>query len=302
MRIHTKQFAVASAAILTAAAFAYQAAISSLYSDGKIVSSNLKQVDGTLYVPVKDVATFLGGTLNVTADRADIQTPAGAAATATSGGLAQAIVQEVAPPIAEPANPMATTAVVPPPVPTQLSGSMNQDIEFDGFSYRVTSIEYRDRDYKDQFDQRGTKLHPQWKTDRLAIVHITVKNIGTNPGTPTIPGTVDFSIFDGQKVAYPTTAVDIRQAPAVMGGDIEGDEMDYGTPLSFIAPGGELSYAVVGSLPKGNSVTMLRFHLSPPSFPDMQPTPPPQAAATPPNPNQPAEFNPSGADVTVNVG
>lgn len=319
MKTRIKQFAVASTALLAAAAFAYQATATMLYKDGLIVSSNLKLMNGTLYVPVRDVATFLGGTLNVSGDRADIQTPAGTPS--TTAGLAQTIEQEVAPSIAMPASAIATGVPSPPPAPTELTASLNQDVTFEGFAYRVTDIQYRNGDYKDQFDQRGTKLHSQWKADKLAIVSITVRNVGSLPGSPTIPGVSGFSIFDAQKVGYPTTAIDIQQAPAVLGGDFYDDTTSYATPLSFLAPGGKLSYAVIGSLPKSGSVTMVRFHLDPPSFPDVQPTPQPALVTTAPppsvlptqphaaepavqnpaGPSLPSDFNPSGADVTINI-
>jgi hypothetical protein len=288
MNKNFRKIAVVTVASLAAVALAYQASVTTLYQDGKIVSSNLKTVDGQLYVPVKDLVTYLGGTLKTSDDRADITTTAGQSA--TTGGEPQAIAPDLTQPIAQPASPMATVnAPPPPPPPTQLNAAINGDIAFGDYVYRVTSVESQPNQYRQQFDQRGMRLHPQWKADKLVIVYLTAKNNGSEASSLAIPGGSDFTVFDEREIGYPATDMDIPQTPQVVGSDMFDYDADMSSPVSILGPGGKVSFAVIGSIPKGSTAKSIRFHLSAPAGTAMANAP----ASSP---------NPSGADVTVSLG
>jgi hypothetical protein len=273
MNKNFRKIAVVTVASLAAVALAYQASVTTLYQDGKIVSSNLKTVDGQLYVPVKDLVTYLGGTLKTSDDRADITTTAGQSA--TTGGEPQAIAPDLTQPIAQPASPMATVnAPPPPPPPTQLNAAINGDIAFGDYVYRVTSVESQPNQYRQQFDQRGMRLHPQWKADKLVIVYLTAKNNGSEASSLAIPGGSDFTVFDEREIGYPA---------------MFDYDADMSSPVSILGPGGKVSFAVIGSIPKGSTAKSIRFHLSAPAGTAMANAP----ASSP---------NPSGADVTVSLG
>jgi hypothetical protein len=278
MNRYRKHFAVASVAALATVAFAYQAAVTTLYQDGKLVSSNVKTIDGQLYVPVTDLVSYVGGTIQQSTARADITS------STNSNGLPLRLDSSGNPLSTSPIGTMADITAPPPAPAVTIQSHLNDDVVVGDFAYRVTGIKSEDRTYREQFDQRGQKLHPGWSTDKLEIFFITVTNRGTQAGTPFLPGSSDFTIFDDQKVGYTSNNLDIRQASVVQGDDLASTSYSD-SPVSIIGPGGSLSYAVIGSIPKESHPTMVEFHIAPMT-----------GMATGPN-----AANVSGADVTITL-
>jgi hypothetical protein len=189
----------------------------------------------------------------------------------TSGPLNPATPtwSSLTPMIPSPGSPVtaATANLFPsaPAAPTAYTATVGQSTAINDFSYSVDSIQDVGNKYKLAYDQRGTTLHPTFKTDSLVVVNMTVTNTGSQPISPVVPGMADFTVFDSSKVGYPAGYVDIRQSTDLVngGGDSTYDiAPSVGGSDVVLAPGGKVRFAVIASIPAGKRVGMVTIHLT----------------------------------------
>ena len=273
--------------------------VTELTNNGQVVSRHVTLVNGQLMVPIRDVATYFGYKLSVSNGTAQLrQNPS--ALDQGNSGLAQPLVPSPATGVPgnglTPVSPLTTSDGLTPPVspmingqtaPTALTGvgqyaqqglfpttqptqpvtlteTLGSAAGFGGFDYKVDSIDEAGNRYKTVYDQRGETFHPSWRDDKLVVINMTVSNTGQQAAYPPLPGSYAATVFDDQKIGYPATYFDVRQAA-------QPDNNNYGSqwdiaPIQtdqnlLLAPGGKIRYAMIASVPKDRTVTQVLFDL-----------------------------------------
>lgn len=242
MRNYRKASFVVAAVAVVAAVWAVQDA-PILVMEGKTVSSNLRQADGTLMVPVKDLATAFGYEVRESTGRIELvrTNPLGGF---TSGGAAAMTFSDFTP------RPKAT-----------LNARTGEDATYGGFTHRLVSVAYPGREYRQEFDSRRQKLKAPYGEEQLVVLRMSVTNQGTQAAYAPTPTSFGASVFDESKVGYPITGVDVRQASGVQ----MNDSFYASSPASMgsvlIAPGGSVEYALIASIPKASKVNQVVLNL-----------------------------------------
>ncbi len=239
---------------LATAAVAWQRSVNQLQQDGKTISTNLRVVDGSLMVPVKDVAAYLGGDLKVENGTATISTtrnpdlPSGAPAQPLPAGALGSFSGTTQPVFAEPK----------PVKPKEIAGTKGQDANVDGFAFRVVSVEEIAKGgYQTQLDPRHRKVSPVLSDDRLVVVRMRLENVSTETRRPALPGGGDLSLFDEKGVGVPVLAFDARP---IGNADLafESDNSVFDTiDAPLLAPKGAFEFSAVFGLPKSSVVKRL---------------------------------------------
>lgn len=260
MRNHRRSFVVLAVFAVAAAVWAVQDA-PILVVDGKTVSSNLKQTDGTLMVPVRDLASAMGYEVRESTGRVEL-VRLGSTAFSTSGMAPQTFGDISAP------RPKAS-----------LSAVAGDEIAYGAFSHRLISVTYPGREYRQEFDSRRRKLRAPFGEEQLVVLRMSVTNRGKEAAYAPTPSTFGASVFDDAKVGYPITGVDARQASGVQTDDSLYASSSSSLGSVLIAPGGTLEYALVASLPKSSKVNQVVLNL----------------------PTSPLETSTSGATVTIDA-
>jgi hypothetical protein len=277
---------------LAVAALAVQAS-HQLIIDGNTVSSNVIQSGDQYLVPVDDIAKALGyrvttsaGNVTLTKNQAGSvnpmsnpyalglggnQTPQmttgnlaiegspsqspGESRAQTFGGASSAL-----PTPAIPGTPITTATLnlfpQSQPSPFQISSHVGTATTVNGLEYTVEGFKTAGAKYKLVYDQKATLIHPNFKSDTLEVVDMTVANGGSKPVRAATPGASDVTVFDTNKIGYPASFLDIRQSSDAVGGDSSYDlESDSGTPNLILGPGGKLHFSVIASMPEGKTLS-----------------------------------------------
>jgi hypothetical protein len=150
---------------------------------------------------------------------------------------------------------------------TQITATVGQTASVNGFDYAVNSIKSVGPKYIDMYDQRGTPLHPKWKTDTLVVVDISETNRGTTAVPAPTSGWFDISVFDGQKIGYRASYLDMMRSSDVVTADNGEEDMysqaDTGSSNLMIGPGGTLHFAAIASVPKDRHINSVMISVSP---------------------------------------
>ncbi|MGV3618948.1 MAG: hypothetical protein ACO1SV_26780 [Fimbriimonas sp.] len=255
MRINRKSLVVVGVVAAAAAVWAAQDA-PILIMDGRTVSSNLRQADGTLMVPVRDVATALGYEVRESTGRIEL------VRNASGGGLGNQ-GSAFPPPAFVPSSGIGTgsfSSFTPRPR-AELSSRLGEDVSYGGFTHRLVAVTYPGREYRQEFDPRRRKLRAPFGEEQLVVLRMSVTNNGNEAAYAPTPSTFGASVFDETKIGYPVTAVDARQAGGVQSNDslIATNGQSVGNIL--LAPGGSVEYALVASVPKERKVTQAVLNL-----------------------------------------
>lgn len=242
MRKYRKSLVVVGVLAVAAAVWAAQDA-PILVVDGKTVSSNLKTSDGTLMVPVRDLASAMGYEVRESTGRIEL-VRTGTSSFSTSGMAPQSFGDLSAP------RPKAA-----------LSAATGEEVAYGAFSHRLVSIAYPGREYRQEFDARRRKLRAPFDQEQLVVLRMSVTNRGTVAAYAPTPSSFGASVFDDAKVGYPVTGVDVRQASGVQMDDslYAASSSSFGSVM--IAPGGTLEYALVASLPKASKASQVVLNL-----------------------------------------
>jgi hypothetical protein len=235
-----RPFFLVSAAVLAGSALAVHQGVLQLQHDGKTVSTNLRTVDGVLMVPVRDVASYLGGELTVQND------------TATITG-SKANVLGVAPPYLSgntttgAAEPLISTMPTRP-APIERTVGVGQDADNDGFVLRVLSFDEPKGSYRTEYDSRKKRIGPVLPEDRLVVVKMRLENRTSETRVPTLPSSQGLTLFDEKGVGVPIVAFDARPVgnPQLIADLAPMDLVD----APVLAPGGAFEFAAVFSVPK----------------------------------------------------
>lgn len=239
---------------LATAAFAWQR-VDQLQHDGKTISTSLRVVDGTLMVPVKDVAAYLGGDLSVQNGTATVTTtrkadqPGGTPATnpTLSGGVYGGA-----------ATP--TFAETRRPDPKEIVVKVGGEADNDGFVLKVVGVEDLAKgSYKTQYDPQGRRFSPVQKDDRIVVVKMRIENRTGETRRPPLPSSFDATLFDQSGVGTPVLAFDARP----LGNPDFAEYSPLEAPL--LTPSGAFEFAAVFSLPKGRALKRLAVALPPAS-------------------------------------
>ncbi len=272
-----------AAAGLVTAALAWQNSVNQLQQDGKTISTNLHVVNGTLMVPVKDIAGYLGGTLTVQNGTATISTTQ---STPTPGDV---VAPSAMPSPASSANlgtlvqgqSQSLFPEAKPVMPKELKVKVGEVADDDGFAFKVLSVDdlVKSRSYRTEYDPRGRKISPSLKEDRLVVVRIRLENRTSETRRPPLPTGSDVTLFDETNVGTPAVGYDARP----VGQPDDADAFDSYNGLDtldapILAPKGAFEFAAVFSLSKDRSPKRLSVAL--PS----------------------ASSNGGGANVTVDLG
>ena len=261
----TRAVSLLAVAALATAAFAWQATVVQLQQDGKTVSTNLRVVDGTLMVPVKDVAAYLGGDLKVengTATIVSSSRPQPGGAPYQAGAALPGFAYSGA------AAPFGQGSLLPsfppnaPPVPKEIVVKTGQDAVAGDFALRLVSVEdVAKGDYRTEFDGRRRKIASRNRDERLVVARLRMENVGeTTRRAPALSGDA-VTLFDERGVGTPALAFDARSVDT------------YDQPLSddlpayialeapLLTPKGAFEFAAVFSLPKGRALKRLAVSL-----------------------------------------
>jgi hypothetical protein len=242
MRNFRKAYFVVGAAAVAAAVWAVQDA-PILMVEGKTVSSNLRQADGTLMVPVKDLATAFGYEVKESTGRIELVRTAGTAGFSTSG-MAALPFSDFAP------KPKAT-----------FSAQTGEEVAYGGFSHRLIGITYPGREYRQEFDSRRQRFKAPYGEEQLVVLRMSVTNQSGKAAYAQTPSTFGVSVFDESKVGYPVTAIDARQATGVQTNDSYLAPMASTMGSVLLAPGGSVEYALIASMPKTSKASQVVLNL-----------------------------------------
>lgn len=270
-----RALSILAAAGLATAAVAWQRSVNQLQQDGKTISTGLRVVDGTLMVPVKDVAAYLGGKLSVQNGTATISSPG---TTDLPGGTPAQNLPGGAPtqtlPTGLPGMSGFNTNAQPPfpeakrPLPKEIVVKKDQDADDDGFVLRVVGVEDASKgSYRTQYDPKHRRLSPRQKDDRLVVVRMRLENRTGETRRPPLPTGLDFVLFDEAGVGVPVLAFDARPA-GNLDLDLGFDRDDLANSYEaldgpVLAPKGAFEFAVVFSLPKAALLKRLTVALPP---------------------------------------
>jgi hypothetical protein len=250
MRISRKLFVVVGVVAVAAAVWAAQDT-PILIMEGRTVSSNLRMSDGTLLVPVRDIATAFGYEVREGTGRVELVRSGASLGLSTSGVATM------------PFN--GTLGLTAPRPRAELSSKTGEDVAYGNFAHRLIGVTYPGREYRQEFDSRRRKLRAPFDQEQLVVVRMSVTNRGTQTATAPTPTAFGASVFDETKVGYPVTAIDARQAGGVQSDDplIVTNGASAGSVL--LAPGGSVEYALVASIPRDRKVSQVLFNLSAPA-------------------------------------
>ena len=229
-----------SAAVLAGSALAVHQGVLQLQHDGKTVSTNIRTVDGVLMVPVRDVASYLGGELTVQNDTATITSDKtnllGVAPPYLSGAVTTGAAQPIVPTL--PAR----------PAPVERTVGVGQDADNDGFALRVLSFDEPKGSYRTEYDSRKKRIGPALPEDRLVVVKMRLENRTSETRVPTLPGSQSLTLFDEKGVGVPIAAFDARPTgnPQLIADLAPMDLLN----APVLAPGGAFEFAAVFSVPK----------------------------------------------------
>lgn len=242
MRNFRKAYFVVGAVAVAAAVWAVQDA-PILVMEGKTVSSNLRQADGTLMVPVKDLATAFGYEVRESTGRVELVRNTGTSGFSSSGMAA-----------------LPFTDFAPKPK-ADLTARMGEDVAYGGFSHRLVSIMYPGREYRQEFDSRRQRFKAPYGEEQLVVLRMSVTNRSEKAAYAQTPSTFGVSVFDESKVGYPVTAIDARQATGVQTNDSYFAPMASTMGSVLLAPGGSVEYALIASLPKASKASQVVLNL-----------------------------------------
>ena len=265
-----RTLALAAALGLATAAVAWQQKINQLQQDGKTISTNIRLVDGTLMVPVKDVASYLGGTLNIQNGTATISTTK---TTSNPGDVVAPNTLSSPPGSANLGTLISgnTGTLFPdtkPPEPKELSVKIGEVADDDGFAFKVLGVDdlVKKRDYKTEYDPRGRKISPSLKTDRLIVVRMRIENRTDETRRPPLPFGSGVTLFDETNVGTPAIGYDAR--PVGLPDDTYGfdatSEFGY-LDAPVLAPKGAFEFAAVFSLSTDRSAKRVSVSLPSPT-------------------------------------
>lgn len=241
---------------MAAAVFAWQQTVNQLQFDGKTVSTNLKMVDGELYVSARDVAGYLGGQISIQNGTATIQkNTTDSQNPSENGNLPPATLGS-----AQPFN----SLTIPMPKPAELSTTVGQDAESGGFAVKIESVQSDLKSYRTQFEGKGRTIRPALDGDRLVVVKMRLENRGEATATPPTPSSSGITLFDDKGVGMPIQAFDARRLgdPNLYVSDVMATSLD----VPLLAPQGAFEFAAVFSLPKGRTPSRLLVALPPTSM------------------------------------
>ena len=272
-----RALSILAAAGLATAALAWQRSVDQLQQDGKTISTSLRVVDGTLMVPAKDVAAYLGGKLSVKNGTATISSPGttdlpgGTPAQNLPGGVPTQTMPSGLPGMGgfntntQPLFPEAKR-----PSPKEIVVKTNQDADDDGFVLRVLGVENVFKgSYRTQYDPNHRKLSPSQKGDRLVVVRMRLENRTTETRRPPLPTGLDVTLFDESGVGVAALAFDARPVgnPDPDLGSYRDDFANSYDALDapVLAPKGAFEFAAVFSLPKSAILKRLSVALPPPT-------------------------------------
>jgi hypothetical protein len=150
-----------------------------LYLDGKLISSDIKIIDGKTYVSVKDIAKALDKTVVTKSDGYDIVKEGG---TYQIDGVTQ--------------------------------GKVGDELFTGKWKFQVIGFEDIGTEYTEKYYQSGRKITPQGKNDTLLVIHCKIKNGLKKTQSPIlterIPGNTALADENGQ--SYQPLDYDARQA------------------------------------------------------------------------------------------
>jgi hypothetical protein len=286
---------------LTASAVAMQAA-RQLIIDGNVVSTGIKQEDGHYWVSLDDVDKYFGYSMavdngkvtltkNSTAPNGSLPAPVPATASTTTtpalGATTNASSTDTTPVLSSD-NPAASTVGLAPgaaqsfagtgtvvnrtdmtmtPQVNLISVSVGQNASVNGFDYKVDDIRPVGATYKQVFDQRGNSLHAKYKSDTLVVVDIEETNQGTSPIQAFLPEVGGVTVYDGQKVGYAASGIDVRQSGDLI--EQPGSDLDVAMDVPYeslqgltLGKGGTLRFAAIASVPKGVQISGVSIDVS----------------------------------------
>ncbi len=244
---------------LASVAVGWQGAVNQLLANGQVVSTNLKTVDGTLMVPVKDVASYLGGGLQIQNGTATIAgtgntnalgtTPAGNPITGMTTGSVGSFTPNFTPPKA--------------PEAREVTTKVGETVDTGGLSFQVVGVEEPKGSYRTQNDPRQRRISPRLKDERLVVVRMRVENRSDETRRPVLPSGLDIALFGEDGVGVPLTAIDVRPiGNPDLGPDLGSDFGSYQTlDAPILAPKGAFEFAMVFSLPKDRTPNRLTVAL-----------------------------------------
>ena len=245
-----RALALLATAGLATASVAWQS-VNQLQQNGKTISTNLRVVDGTLMVPVKDVVGYLGGTLSV------------ASGTATISGQG---------PSASPPPGMATpSGVTQPPMtparrpdPKERTAKVGDVVDEDGLALTVLGVDRIEKGgYRTKLDPRGRRVSPALKGDRLVVVRMRLENTGGVTRRASVPSPTDVALFDEAGLGFSASAFDARPTGLMEASEEPSAYDPLESPL--LAPKGAFEFAAVFSLPAGRTPRRVTVGLPPSS-------------------------------------
>jgi len=283
----TMVLGLGAVAMLAVSALAAQAA-RELVIDGRVVSPDVKQEDGHYWVSLDDVGRYFGYFVSVNQSQVNLTkiptapvpgtviTPPTGATPATLQGSANPAATEMAVQTGA-AQQFATGTGTDVnradwdtrARPNQITVSLGQTASIDGVDYKVTDIREAGATYKNTFDQRAGTLRAKYKTDTLVVVDIEETSHRAMPMPAFIPGADGITVFDGQKVGYAATGLDVRQAADLVqkstssSDDVEGMDASYaGASGLMLGSGGTLRFAAIASVPGHDPITSVVINVT----------------------------------------
>jgi len=156
-----------------------------------------------------------------------------------------------------------TAALFAPQVQSEtIHRSLNEPFMYNGLRYTVTGVRDGVTSYVQRFDQRESTLTPGFKTERLAVVELTVENLGNQPQrfTSILPA---LTYGDGSVTDH--AQWDVEQSSLVRTtSEVQINAQDlysFGHDPVTVAPAGKAHFAVIFSHPARSKAT--RFSVQP---------------------------------------
>ena len=144
-----------------------------------------------------------------------------------------------------------------------IDGKLGEWVGVGSFRYRATSTASGLRDYRQQYNQGGKRLHPGFPSDRLAVVQLEVLNMSPRAVEPPI---FMAALIDSDGVRGTDWLLDVRQQ-AFLEESSRGGRASSRIP-AMIASNQTMKMAVVFSISAKAKPVSLEF--SPENFRDMR--------------------------------
>jgi hypothetical protein len=173
-------------------------------------------------------------------------------------------------------TPAATAMPAATAAPTIVSAKLNESFTLGSLQYQVVKVTPGLSSYLLQHDQRGARLTPGYKTDRLVVVDVEVTNPSAMPAAFT---GLSPALVDSEGAMTNHAQWDVRQQSFVRAtGESAGAAMrfDYSTSTDdngsygdasgavMVAPGGHVRFALIFSEPAKVRPGGLRFDTTQP--------------------------------------